>query len=107
MDGSSRCSGRVEVHHNQQWGTVCDDNWDLNDVEVVCWQLGCGLAMSALGRALFGQGHSPIWLDEVSCAGMEGAITECSFRPWGAHNCNHSEDAGVICSGKPRPGRGF
>ncbi|NWZ60003.1 DMBT1 protein, partial [Haliaeetus albicilla] len=103
VNGSSRCSGRVEVHHNQQWGTVCDDSWDLNDAEVVCRQLGCGLAMSAPGRALFGKGHSPIWLDEVNCTGMEGAITECSFRPWGAHNCNHSEDAGVICSGKPGP----
>ena len=107
MNSSSRCSGRVEVHHNQQWGTVCDDSWDLSDAEVVCRQLGCGLAVSAPGRAPFGQGHGPIWLDDVNCTGMEGAITECNFKPWGVHNCNHSEDVGVVCSGKPGPGHGF
>ncbi|KAH1181133.1 hypothetical protein KIL84_002067, partial [Mauremys mutica] len=93
VNGSTRCAGRVEVLHNQQWGTVCDGSCDLHDAEVVCRQLGCGMAISAPGEAWFGQGSDPIWLDEVHCTGMEDALSECKARPWGDHNCNHGEDA--------------
>ncbi|KAG6921901.1 CD163 molecule, partial [Chelydra serpentina] len=98
VNGSTRCSGRVEVLHNQQWGTVCDGGWDLHDAEVVCRQLDCGTALSAPGEAWFGQGSDPIWMDEVLCTGTEAALSKCRARPWGDSNCNHGEDAGVVCS---------
>ncbi|KAG6923748.1 deleted in malignant brain tumors 1, partial [Chelydra serpentina] len=81
------------------WGTVCDKNWDLRDAGVVCRQLGCRTALSAPGRAQFGQGSDPIWLNDVHCTGTEAAITECRAKPWGAHNCTHEDIASVVCSG--------
>nr|XP_042704079.1 scavenger receptor cysteine-rich domain-containing group B protein-like [Chrysemys picta bellii] len=98
VNGPSRCAGRVEVLHNQLWGTVCDGSWDLSEAEVVCRQLGCGMALSAPRGAHFGQGSDRVWLDEVQCTGAEAALTKCMAKPWGEHGCNHGEDASVVCS---------
>ena len=48
-------------------------------------------------QAAFGQGTGPIFLDNVVCSGSEVRLTDCASNPLAAHNCLHTEDAGVVC----------
>lgn len=100
LKGSIQCTGTVEIYYNGTWGTVCDDDWDLNDAMVVCRQLGCDTALSGPQSAFFDQGTGPIWLDNVACSGREMSLADCKHNGFGIHNCEHSEDAGVVCSGE-------
>ena len=98
VGGSHSYEGRVEVYHSGQWGTVCDDYWDINDGSVVCRQLGYRGAAQVWPRAHFGRGTGQIWMDNLRCTGNETFLSECTFPGWGAHNCQHYEDAGVTCA---------
>ncbi|TSK87559.1 Galectin-3-binding protein A [Bagarius yarrelli] len=95
--GGQPNKGRVEVYHNGKWGTICDDNWDLSEAQVVCQQLGFPGAVSAEAGGTYEDGSGPIWLDDVSCKGSESFLSSCHFKGWGVTDCSHKEDAGVVC----------
>ena len=54
----------------------------------------------AQGNAFYGSGTGPILLDDLSCQGTEKNLALCGHRGWGQNNCDHTEDAAVICVGK-------
>uniref|UniRef100_A0A669BJL4 Lysyl oxidase homolog n=1 Tax=Oreochromis niloticus TaxID=8128 RepID=A0A669BJL4_ORENI len=89
--------GRVEVLKNGEWGTVCDDNWNIRAATVVCRELGFGSAKEALTGARMGQGIGPVHMNEVECSGFEKSLTECYFNP-NSLGCSHEEDAAVKCN---------
>ncbi|XP_069054178.1 antigen WC1.1-like [Lepisosteus oculatus] len=100
VNGSDSCSGRVELQWLfGDWGTVCDQYWDLRDASVLCQQLGCGEAVAAPGQAWFGQGSGPVRADVFECRGNESHLSHCTVSSWGRAGCSHGQDAGVICSG--------
>ena len=95
--GTSGYNGRVEVFTMGQWGTVCDDWWDVGDASAACRQLGFPFGASEAISG-FGGGTGPIWLDNLVCGVGHNSL----FRCWtpggiGVHNCDHSEDAGLTC----------
>ena len=55
------------------------------------------LGGQAFANAYFGEGIGSIFLDDVQCSPNTASILQCPSNPIGAHNCNHSDDAGVRC----------
>lgn len=97
LSGSnSSHEGRVEVYHQGEWGTVCDDHWGMQEATVVCKMLNFS---GAIRVDSFGPGNSSsmIWMDNVKCRGDELSIAACRHRGWGNEDCTHPEDAGVVC----------
>ena len=97
MGGKNAREGRVELLYKGEWGTICDDRWDINSAKVACRMLGFPRAIAAVTQAKFGRGSGKIWLDDVECQGNEKTLFHCKHRDLGSHNCNQSEDAGVVC----------
>uniref|UniRef100_A0A8C1T052 Lysyl oxidase homolog n=1 Tax=Cyprinus carpio TaxID=7962 RepID=A0A8C1T052_CYPCA len=96
--GAKTGEGRVEVLKESEWGTVCDDHWNLQSASVVCRELGFGTAKEALTGAKMGQGMGPIYMNEVQCRGDEKSLWDCPHKNITAKDCKHMEDASVICN---------
>ena len=89
----------MEIYDGGTWGTVCDNQWDMDDAAVVCRQLGYSRAVAARSSAYYGQGSGTIKMTNVQCLGSETKLQHCKSSQWNSHthNCNHSQDAGVEC----------
>ncbi|KAL0153190.1 hypothetical protein M9458_051517, partial [Cirrhinus mrigala] len=98
-DGLHLCSGRLEVIHGNNWGTVCVAAFDQQDAEVVCRELDCGAPVQVLGAAAFGKGDTQMWTQEIQCRGNESQISLCSISSSYKHNCTSDNNVGLICSG--------
>ncbi|XP_033971843.1 CD5 antigen-like [Trematomus bernacchii] len=73
LGGTGLCSGRLEVNSDQSnqsnpsWSSVCEADFDQQDAQVVCRQLGCGAPSVLQGGALWRRGGSnvdqrvPVW----------------------------------------------
>ena len=96
VGGSVPSEGRVEVYHDGQWSTVCDDGWNITEANVVCRQLGFSGVTTAWQSAHFGPGTGQIL--RVSCSGNEERLQDCILRGWGVDDCVHGEDASVTCT---------
>ncbi|XP_068800438.1 scavenger receptor cysteine-rich type 1 protein M130-like [Struthio camelus] len=98
VGGDGACSGRVEVRQGRAWATLCEGRVDLNTAHVICKEQGCGAALAVTGAARFGAGAGPIWDGGFECAGNESLLSTCARRLPHGQRCNHTSDAGVVCS---------
>uniref|UniRef100_A0A8C9XLE2 SRCR domain-containing protein n=2 Tax=Sander lucioperca TaxID=283035 RepID=A0A8C9XLE2_SANLU len=99
VNGTSLCSGRLEVKSTQStqpWSSVCEDDFDLQDAEVACREFGCG-APSVLQGVLYEDREAPVWTKEFQCGGQESALLDCDSSA--RNTCSSGKAVGLTCSG--------
>ncbi|KAJ4922838.1 hypothetical protein JOQ06_006502 [Pogonophryne albipinna] len=99
LGGTGLCSGRLEVRSDPSdpsWSSVCEADFDQQDAQVVCRQLGCG-APSVLQGALYGEGEAPMGTKEFQCGGHESALLDCSSASE-RNTCSPGTAVSLTCS---------
>jgi hypothetical protein len=92
-------SGLVELYHDAEWRSVCDDKWDKNSAKVACRGLKLPFdgAIALVGGDFRKGEQVKYWLDDVMCKGDEDSLLSCSNYGTGNHDCGQGQRAGVIC----------
>ena len=123
VGGDIMNEGNVQICHNNAWGSVCDNNWDTSDSNVVCYQLGLqpfgkethnfllciiNLIISFnIGSQHFTNNYfrlsdsPPFVIGALSCSGTEESLLDCSRHTTAGSslNCQSYDIAGVRCIG--------
>ncbi|WAQ97274.1 NETR-like protein [Mya arenaria] len=98
-------AGNVEVFQRNQWGGVCDDEWNMLTGSIACRQLGFTSGVERVTtQSVFGKGSISsfnILLDDVQCQGAETSLLGCDYKY--PSNCHNGELAGVVCKPNTEP----
>ncbi|XP_053387738.1 scavenger receptor cysteine-rich domain superfamily protein-like [Mercenaria mercenaria] len=102
VDGVSAQSGRVEIFHLGQWGTVSNKYFDFHELKVICRMLGFNYSSKSFikDNAYYGQGVGRVLVSEMQCNGDESDIGQCSATWWPmTDSLKHDADVGISCDG--------
>ncbi|XP_030203709.1 T-cell differentiation antigen CD6 isoform X2 [Gadus morhua] len=98
--GADRCSGKVEIHLNGTWGTVCDTCWDRQMAAMLCSMLGCGAQPKKYTQFephLTAHNDGPLWF--YQCADGDTDLWQCREFINVKHLCMTSKAAVLVCAG--------
>ena len=89
-------AGRVEVFYQGKWGKICRNQWDINDVKVVCRQLGFQSALAEFIAKDTRDENISVAMSNVACTGQESVLASCK-RLDGNHRCFDNIGAQALC----------
>ncbi|KAB0339668.1 hypothetical protein FD755_024889 [Muntiacus reevesi] len=92
-NGTSQCEGQVEMNISGRWRALCASHWSLANANVVCHQLGCGVAISTPRGPHFMEGGDQISTSRFHCSGAESFLWSCPVTVLGVPDCSHGNTA--------------
>ncbi|XP_064608483.1 CD5 antigen-like isoform X2 [Liolophura sinensis] len=97
VGGPDNTTGRLELFHDGQWGTVCSDLFGYKSAKVACRQLDLPYKGAIITKhvPISDPATGPVWLDKLQCRGEESHIIQCrhTIMP----SCDHSKDVVLKC----------
>ena len=105
LTGGDSSRGTVEFSLNGVWGTICDNEWNIVNADIACSMLGFKRALRALKGSSFGEGTSPVLLDNVRCETNQKSISRCTHDVTTRTRCGRGKDASVVCLDESLPGK--
>ena len=91
-------AGRVEVFYQGKWSKICRNEWDINDVKVVCRQLGFQSALAEFIGMDTKDENISVAMSNVACTGQESVLASCK-RLDGKHiKCADNIGAQALCA---------
>ncbi|XP_060082802.1 scavenger receptor cysteine-rich type 1 protein M130-like [Ylistrum balloti] len=94
VGGRHPYEGRLEIHTNGGWGTVCGRNFDIYDAETLCHCLGYPISFPRIFTTQqFSRGTGHILMTHESCTSVN-----CGPSCWStASHCTHDDDIELSC----------
>ena len=75
-------TGYLEIFYHNKWGFVCDEEWKLEEANLVCKQLGFARGVRSTTQGLV---HGPVdesrqITERIDCQGSEDSLQKCRIR---------------------------
>ena len=101
MVGGNDNSGRLEVYHEGQWGSVCSHKFHYPEANVACRMMGYSSAVQVFTNTESEYDDTvdnKIVLSQLTCDGTESHLSDCDYSHSAARGCQGGKAVYLECS---------
>uniref|UniRef100_A0A8C9M1C8 LCCL domain-containing protein n=1 Tax=Piliocolobus tephrosceles TaxID=591936 RepID=A0A8C9M1C8_9PRIM len=109
--------GRLQIYHNNVFGSICSEGWIKENEIIACKELGYNgikqgglshkVCNNILGDNLCGPDTEHINAVNLTCTGNETSLKKCKYETHDDIYCSHDEDVVIGCAGSDGDASGF
>ena len=93
-DSTAPNEGRIDILHNETWGSFCANSWTLGAGQVACRELGFPGILGNINNHIEPPRENNARFKDISCDGSEPSLLSCHHALSTNHSCS---PVGVVC----------